>query len=170
MLNRKKRKKKRFEILRIINTVEHDIQYTIQPCNIHNIVILGHMCIRYTHWIIFLSGMWWRRQCCVLLDFVPLLSNVFTEYTILTFNTAGNTRGSHDDVIKMETFSALLALFAGNSPAPGEFPAQRPVMRSFDVFFELRLNKPLNKQSWGWWLRRDRAHYNVIVLILLTTV
>ena len=51
----------------------------------------------------------------------------------------------------METFSALLALCAGNSPATGEFPAQRPVTRSFDVFFDLRMNKRLSKQSWGWW-------------------
>ena len=48
---------------------------------------------------------------------------------------------------QMETFSALL----GNSPVPDEFPAQRPVTRSFDVFFDLRLNKRLSKQSWGWW-------------------
>ena len=51
----------------------------------------------------------------------------------------------------METFSALLAICAGNSPVPGEFPAQRPVTRSFDVFFDLRLNKRLNKQSSDWW-------------------
>ena len=47
--------------------------------------------------------------------------------------------------------STLLAICVGNSPAPGEFPAQRPVTRSFDVFFDLRLNKRLSKQSWGWW-------------------
>ena len=52
---------------------------------------------------------------------------------------------------QMETFSALLAICAGNSPVPGEFSAQRPVTRSFDVFFGLRLNKRLSKQSWGWW-------------------
>ena len=52
---------------------------------------------------------------------------------------------------QMETFSALLAICAENSPVPGEFPAQRPVTRSFDVCFELRLNKRLSKQSWGWW-------------------
>ena len=52
---------------------------------------------------------------------------------------------------QMETFSALLAICAGNSPVPGEFPAQRPVTRSFDVLFDLRLNKRLSKQSWGWW-------------------
>ena len=53
---------------------------------------------------------------------------------------------------QMETFSALLALCAGNSPVTGEFPTQWPVARSFDVSFDLRLNKPLSKQSWGWWL------------------
>ena len=35
----------------------------------------------------------------------------------------------------MEVLSALLAIFAGNSPVHGEFPAQRPVTRSFDGFF-----------------------------------
>ena len=35
----------------------------------------------------------------------------------------------------------------GNSPVTGEFPSQRPVTRSFDVFFDLRLNKRLSKQS-----------------------
>ena len=29
--------------------------------------------------------------------------------------------------------------------------AQRPVTRSFDVFFDLNLTKPLSKQWWGWW-------------------
>ena len=41
---------------------------------------------------------------------------------------------------QMETLSALLAICAGNSPVPGDFPAQRPVTRRFDVFFDLRLN------------------------------
>ena len=52
---------------------------------------------------------------------------------------------------KKETFSALLAICAGNPPVTGEFPAQRPVTRSFDVFFDLPLNKRLSKQWWGWW-------------------
>ena len=51
----------------------------------------------------------------------------------------------------METFSALVAICVGNSPVTGEFPAQRPVTRSFDVFFDLRPNKRFSKQSWGWW-------------------
>ena len=64
----------------------------------------------------------------------------------------------------METFSALLAICAGNSPVPSEFPAQRPVTQSFDAFFDLRLNKRLSKQSRGWWFetlsRSLRRHRN----------
>ena len=71
---------------------------------------------------------------------------------------------------QIETFSALLAICAGNSPVPVEFPAQRPVTRSFDVFFDLRLNKRLSKQSWGWWFealsrplwRHRNAHCKII--------
>ena len=66
----------------------------------------------------------------------------------------------------METFSALLAVRAGNSPVPGEFPVQRPVTPSFDLFFDLRLNKRWSKQSWGWWFetlsRPLRRHCNEI--------
>ena len=52
----------------------------------------------------------------------------------------------------METFSALLAICAGKFTGLGEFHAQRPVTRSFDVFFDLPMNKRLSKHSWGWWL------------------
>ena len=59
----------------------------------------------------------------------------------------------------METFYALLAICAENSPVTGEFPAQRPVTQSFDVFFDLCLNK-----RWGCGLRRHRAHYDATVI------
>ena len=65
---------------------------------------------------------------------------------------------------QMEKFSALLALFAGNSLVTGEFPVQRPVTRGFDVFCDLRLNKRLSKQSWGWWIETSSRslwrHFN----------
>ena len=53
---------------------------------------------------------------------------------------------------QMETFSALLALCVGYSPVAGEFPSQRLATQSFDVYFDLRLNKRLSNQPWGWWL------------------
>ena len=51
----------------------------------------------------------------------------------------------------METFPVLLAIWAGNSLVPGEFIAQRPVTRSFDVTIDLHPNKRLSKQWWVWW-------------------
>ena len=65
---------------------------------------------------------------------------------------------------QMETFSALLAICAGNSPVPGELPAQRPVTRSFDIFFDLPLNKRLSKQSWGWWFETLSRTFDVTVM------
>ena len=54
----------------------------------------------------------------------------------------------------METFSALLGICAGNSPGPVNSPHKWPVRlvtRSFNVFFDLRLNERLCNQSRGWW-------------------
>ena len=68
---------------------------------------------------------------------------------------------------QMETLSALLGICAGNSPVPGELLPQRPVTRSFDIFFDLRLNIRLSKQSWGWWFetlsRTFWRHRNVSI-------
>ena len=47
----------------------------------------------------------------------------------------------------------------GEFIGPGEFPTQRPVTRRFDVFFDLRLNKRLSKQSWGWWF--ETLHWSL---------
>ena len=45
----------------------------------------------------------------------------------------------------------VTGLLCGEFTGPGEFPAQRPVTRSFGVFFDMRLNKRLSKQPSGWW-------------------
>ena len=57
---------------------------------------------------------------------------------------------SHDDVIKWKHFPRYWPL-CGDFTGPGAFPAQRPVTRSFDVFFDLGLNERLSKQPRGWW-------------------
>ena len=59
---------------------------------------------------------------------------------------------------QMETFFALLALCERNPPVTGEFPSQRPLTRSFDVFFDVRLNKWLNKQSRRRWFETPSRH------------
>ena len=62
----------------------------------------------------------------------------------------------------METFLALQALCAGNSPVTGEFPAQRPVTRSFDVFCAW-MNGWVNNGEAGDF-RRHHAHYDVTAI------
>ena len=68
----------------------------------------------------------------------------------------------YDDVIKSKHFPRYWPFVRGihrspvNSPHKGQWRGERPVTRSFDVFFDLRLNKRLSKQSWGWWFEALR--------------
>ena len=64
---------------------------------------------------------------------------------------------------QMETFSALLDLYVGNSPVTGEFPSQRPVTQSLHVLNCAWINGYVNKREAGD-LRRNRPQYNVIVM------
>ena len=68
---------------------------------------------------------------------------------------------------QMETFSTLMALCAKNSLVTGVFPSQRPVTRSFDVFFDMHLHKQLSKQSRRWWfetpMRSSWRHCNDVI-------
>ena len=98
-------------------------------------------------------------------------ANIYTLYSQNIAVVVSDVRSKlvvhHDDVIKWKHFPRYWpALCVGNSPVLGEFPAQRPVTRSFDVFFDLRLKKRLSKQSWGWWFetlsRPLWRHRNVI--------
>ena len=87
------------------------------------------------------------QEFMVALKFGRRLGNIAAEpsakfHTYIITSCIRNTWWRH----QMETFFALLATCAGKSPVTGEFPAQRPVTRSFDVFFDLRLNKRLSKQ------------------------
>ena len=66
---------------------------------------------------------------------------------------------------QMETFSALLAFCAGNSPVTRVFPSQRPVTRSYDVLFDSRLNKRLSNNLDAGDLKRNHSHYDIIVTI-----
>ena len=110
---------------------------------------------RYKPYFVYFCGIraWnWKfcdSHCIGLSDLTSIIKDAGNDFTILTLDTQSinATWWRH----QMETFSALLAICAGNSPVPVEFLAQRPVTRSFDVFFDLRLNKRLSKQSWSWW-------------------
>ena len=117
----------------------------------HSIYIIWYYIISYlfgggpsVHIMISLIiSIWHTAIKMVMGGFVPVKPLV--KVCVLRFYMMTSSNGNI-------TFSALLAISAGNSPVPGEFPTKMPVTRSFDVFFDLRLNKRLSKQSWGWWL------------------
>ena len=72
----------------------------------------------------------------------------------------------HDDVIKRKYFPPYWP-FVGEFTSHQWIPSQKPVTWSFAVFFDLRLNKPLKKQSWGWWIEMPSCslwhQYNELV-------
>ena len=72
---------------------------------------------------------------------------------------------------QIEIFPALLDFCVGNSTVTGKFPSQRPVTRSFYIFFDLRMNKRLSKNSTRWWFETQSyplwRHCNVMKQTLL---
>ena len=95
--------------------------------------------------LVYEAPIWYSLSRCYTVRYLH------THWIIKThsISRASSPRWRH----QMETLSALLAHCAGNSPVTDDFPTQRPVTQSFDVFFHLRVN-----------LRRQRAHYGVIVM------
>ena len=78
--------------------------------------------------------------------------NVLIQWTPLTLGAVTQSPTVAWWRHQMGSFSALLALCDGNPPVTGGFLSLRAATRSFDVFFDLRHNKLLNKQSRRWWL------------------
>ena len=121
--------------------------------------VLGHGWIITTH-----RFQWYVIAHPCLISMLKIM--VRTTNFIPLFHVDGGTcayvssTSSHH---QMETFSALLAICAGNSSVPGEFPTQRPVTRSFDVLVCARIKGWVNSREAGD-LRRHRAHYDVIVM------
>ena len=131
------------------------------------IILLTHICVTRRQWVnspstarsrmisstICNHGVWLRNP-----SFFPyLLMPITHDYWSGSLHNVVSWTGSSAKENwpwwrhQMETFSALLAICAGNSPVTGEFPAQTPVTRSVDGFFDQRLNKRLSEQCWGWW-------------------
>ena len=77
----------------------------------------------------------------------------------------GHHCGYHDDVTKRKHFLRYWPFVRGIHWSLVNSPHKRPVTRSFDIFFDLRLNKRLSKQSLGWWFEMPScslwSHYNV---------
>ena len=87
------------------------------------------------------------------------MENIDSGYIMIWINTIWHNtttikveiRTDHDDVIKWNIFRVTGHLY-GEFTGDRWIPHKRSVTRSFDVFFDLRLNKRLSKQWLGWWI------------------
>ena len=154
----------RFLVVNASNNFTHMLQDYSTGHRGHHMMPVNQQWRIWVHLLPESNTNWWRMHGTVLVSYGWRMGHVAVM-------SLSRTWWRH----QMETFSALLAISAGNSPVPGEFPAQRPVTRSFDIFFNLHLNRPLSKQSWGWWFetppRPLRRHcYELCVLLCVTTI
>ena len=85
-----------------------------------------------------------------------MAAKMYKPLGVKKVSTSNPLRGLTQSVWFMMTSSnrnifRVTGLCAGNSLVTGEFSSQRPVTRSFDIFFDLRLNERLSKRYRRWW-------------------
>ena len=118
------------------------------------------------HWLIIRLVLWhssaqFQRKCFRYLFLVWFW--IFIDWRLHRYFTGPMRYFARFD---FKTGSFMMTSSNGNIfRVTGEFPAQRPVTRSFDVFFDPRLNNRLGKQSWGWWFETPSHPYDVIVML-----
>ena len=99
-------------------------------------------------YVFYISGKRMPNSRCVHFGQVAI-SNLAKMTRIL------NIKGRHTAFFMMTSSNGNIFRVTGHLygefTGTGEFPAQRPVTRSFDISFDLCLNKRLSKQSWGRW-------------------
>ena len=119
-------------------------------CN--KIVTTADVIMTYaTSFISLMARFWWKQNINISTKFKLIYKKAKTEINIYITNLFPASHiwlmmtPSNGNIFRVT--GPLCREFTG----PGESPSQRPVTRSFDAFFDLRLNKQLTKQLWGWW-------------------
>ena len=88
-----------------------------------------------------------RQQCVKCIHHLCMATNKNYVFAEMPCTHADRNLHARNDgswrCHQMETFPALLALCEGNPPVTDGFPSQRLVTQSFDVFYDVRLNKRL---------------------------
>ena len=127
---------------------ELDVFFSV---DIHNFVFESPMALfcRNISWVMVCTSNY-TRTCmmgyrCHIVSKSHDIFHTITKPSIRCACTVG-----HDDVIKWKHFPRHWPFVRGIHRWPVNSPHKRPVTRRFDVFLDLRLNKPLSKQSWSW--------------------
>ena len=104
-----------------------------------NVFNICHFCLAV---IMSTDTVRWISALLSFINTLPMMnsSDRFTERVYLMMTS------SNGNIFRVTGF------LCGEFTGPREFPAQRPVTRRFDVFFDLLPNKRCSKQRWGWWI------------------
>ena len=114
------------------------IRLTSSPIRAFSSVILIFVCMLHVLVGTTLFLHWRSRRACICCS--QMMRRMNSEW--FQFLTMTSSNGN---------IFRVTGPLCGEFTGPGDFPTQRPATRSFDVFFDLRLNKRLSKQPWGWW-------------------
>ena len=149
--------------LRLGLNVLSDLISMLTSCKLYPNVALIYFCLLHLfEWIPW--NKWQSRPNTVLALIEDQITNSREQPFSKRFLSFLSIRIGHMMTSSMETFSALLALCAGNTTVTGAFPSQRPVTQSFGVFLICAwTNSWVNNQDAGD-LRRHRTHHDVIVM------
>ena len=100
-------------------------------------------------WVPLFNHIWQSDWKCGLVKdkSSDMINGKWHEYSILSIMLQFMMTISNANIFHVTGY------LGGEFTSPGEFPTQRRVTRSFDVFFDLSLNKRFSKQSWGWWFQ-----------------
>ena len=118
-------------------------------------------------------SIWWRHHVVASVPFININDTHFCKGNDLwghsldicaTLKSRSNTRKDHDDVIKWKHFPCYWPFVRGVHRSP-VLPLTNASDGAFDVFYDMRLNKRLSKQSWGWWFETPLRPYDVTVMI-----
>ena len=112
-------------------------------------------------WIHTTGHLWWQVNIGSCNDLVPsgryitpygvTRSQGVKSHSLQAANTNPIKEALHNVNVVNSIKSNIVMMTSSNNNVWYIFPSKRPVVRSFDVFFDLRLNKRSSKQSWGWW-------------------
>ena len=157
-----------------------NLQWTGCRCQLpstHEVVFFYH-CVLWPQWKCWLNSgafsLHMTRTPCQCTCGKPGVESSISSYPIVSTWMVTQSTLSHSTMTSSNgNIFRVTGPLCGEFTGPGEFPTQRPVTRSFDVFFDLHLNKRLSKQPWGWWFETPSwsfwRQYNALSLFSLPT-
>ena len=129
------------------------------PCKIWSILLAGFWYQKQHYWAsaVRTSTVTVQNPYCIFNFSIYIIGYAYALplFFLSTSSAACDSCGKFAHIMMTSSNGNIFRVtghLCGEFTSPRWIPqTQRPVTLSFDVFFDLRLNKWLSKQWWGWW-------------------